>query len=99
MPPDTPGTNVPWVSPLLGHANPEITLRTDEPVVPDEPTDLALLDFGGTKRHPDGTTTKRAADDATRDPASDRKRKVYLERETGFEPATLSLGSRHRRKR
>jgi len=34
-----------------------------------------------------------------RDPASNQKRKVYLERETGFEPATLSLGSRNRRKK
>jgi len=93
------GTNVPWVSAQLGHANPEITLRTYAHVVPDEPTDLEFLDFGGTKRHPGGTKANRAADATTRDPASDRNREVYLERETGFEPATLSLGSRHRRKR
>ena len=87
------GTNIAWVSSQLGHANPEITLRFYAHVIPDEQTDLGFLDFGGTKRHPDGTGTTKAAQAEGDDRASHWKRKAFMERETGIEPATLSLGS------
>ncbi len=87
------GKSVRWVASQLGHANPELTLRVYAHALREEETDLSFLDFGGTKRHPRGTEPKRAV--ATKKPlrATPRKGSRMLERETGFEPATLSLGS------
>ena len=86
------GKSVRWVASQLGHANPELTLRVYAHALREEETDLSFLDFGGTKRHPRGTEPKRAV--ATEKPvrATPRKSSRMMERETGFEPATLSLG-------
>jgi hypothetical protein len=87
------GKSVRWVAAQLGHANPELTLRVYAHALPEEETDLSFLDFGGTKRHPRGTELRAAT--ATRKPPRTTARRGlrHLERETGFEPATLSLGS------
>ena len=87
------GKSLRWVATQLGHANPELTLRVYAHALRDEETDLSFLDFGGTKRHPRGT--KRIAASVTRKPLRATPRRGYrnLERETGLEPATLSLGS------
>ena len=87
------GKSVRWVASQLGHANPELTLRVYAHAMREEETDLSFLDFGGTKRHPRGTD--RVAIARSRKPlrATPRRGSGNLERETGFEPATLSLGS------
>jgi hypothetical protein len=86
------GKSVRWVAAQLGHANPELTLRVYAHALREEESDLSFLDFGGTKRHPRGT--KREATANTRKPrrATPRRGSRNLERETGIEPATLSLG-------
>jgi hypothetical protein len=86
------GKSVRWVASQLGHANPELTLRVYAHALREEETDLSFLDFGGTKRHPHGTEPKRDA--ATKKPlrGTPRRGLGFLERETGLEPATLSLG-------
>ncbi len=87
------GKSVRWVASQLGHANPELTLRVYAHALREEETDLSFLDFDGTKRHPRGTEQKRAV--ATKKPlrVTPRRGLDFLERETGLEPATLSLGS------
>ena len=42
----------------LGHASPEFTLRVYAHALREEEEDLSFLDFGGTKRHPRGTTSE-----------------------------------------
>jgi integrase len=86
------GKSVRWVASQLGHANPELTLRVYAHALREEESDLSFLDFGGTKRHSGGT--KRVAASATTKPprATPRRGLRNLERETGIEPATLSLG-------
>ena len=85
--------SVRWVASQLGHSNPELTLRVYAHAMREEETDLSFLDFGGTRRHPRGT--ERRAVRHTRKPlrVTPRRGSRILERETGLEPATLSLGS------
>ncbi len=76
-----------------GGANPELTLRVYPHAMREEETDLSFLDFGSTKRHPRGT--KRVATAGTKTPrhATPRRGLVFLEHETGFEPATPTLAT------
>ena len=87
------GKNVKWVADQLGHADPALTLRVYAHALREEETDLSFLDFGGTKRHPRGT--KLATTAGTTKPLHLTHRGGFgiMERETGIEPATLSLGS------
>ena len=86
----------------MGHSSPELTLRVYAHALPVEDGDLTFADFGvenGSERlYPapgsDGETTNDNASDA-----SSRGRSGILERETGLEPATLSLGKRTGRKK
>ena len=99
------GKSVRWVAEQLGHANPELTLRTYAHVLQHEETDLSFADFAqgdipsaresatrlnAPQAHPRpaGETTNENAPAATQ-----RGRIGFMERETGVEPATLSLGS------
>ena len=91
------GRSVRWVAEQLGHANPELTLRVYAHALPVAEDDLAFADFGTP-----ATVTKRryaSPDVGTETPyenapgTTDRGRYKILERETGIEPATLSLGS------
>jgi len=53
-----------------------------------------FLDFGGTKRHPRGTKARAVTQTKMPPRLSDRGHSQIMERETGIEPATLSLGNR-----
>ncbi|HXK24314.1 MAG TPA: site-specific integrase, partial [Myxococcota bacterium] len=90
------GKSVRWVADQLGHANPELTLRTYAHVLPDREEDLAFADFVSVSDAPGRPQTAPQSDAAPEDEsaldASARERSRNLERETGVEPATLSLG-------
>ena len=81
------GKSIRWVAEQLGHANPELTLRVYAHVLPSEGGDLTFKDFavGAT-----GTTPRGGRHNP---PLPSRAGGLSVERETGFEPATLSLGS------
>jgi len=87
------GKSVRWVASQLGHSNPELTLRVYAHALREEETDLSFLDFGGTKRHPRGTKQLAAAGTKTPRHTTPRRGKVFLEHETGFEPATPTLAT------
>jgi len=85
------------VADQLGHGSPAFTLETYAHMLPVEAGEMDFADFGAgsgvPKRHypspDDGTAiTTDSSDDAT-----NWIERGKLERETGFEPATLSLGS------
>jgi len=90
------GRSIRWVSEQLGHANPELTLRVYAHAMPVEEHDLAFADFGSDGNSPGRPyTAPRSNAPTTNDNApgaTHRGRTGTLERETGFEPATLSLG-------
>ena len=77
------GRSIRFVAEQPGHANPELTLRVYAHALPVEGGDMGFADFS------------RTADVAERLYPSPgiRVGRVSVERETGFEPATLSLGS------
>ena len=90
------GRSIRWVAEQLGHSNPELTLRVYAHAMPVDEIDLAFADFGGAdsgakRLYPapgsEGNATNNCAPGI-----SHRGRTGLLERETGFEPATLSLG-------
>ena len=85
------GKSVRWVASQLGHANPELTLRVYAHALREEEADVGFLDFGGTKRHPRGTTPKTPATTTETPRVSPRSASVSMEHETGFGPATLTL--------
>jgi len=91
------GRSIRWVAEQLGHANPELTLRVYAHALPVTEQDLAFADFGapegGAKRLYPAPTSEATAEDEDAPGASGRGRYRILERETGLEPATLSLGS------
>jgi len=91
------GKSVRWVAEQLGHANPELTLRTYAHVLPDREEDLSFADFVGVSGAPGRPQTAPQSDAAPESESahgtSARGRSRNLERETGVEPATLSLGS------
>ena len=93
------GRSIRWVAEQLGHSNPELTLRVYAHAMPVGDEDLAFADF---RRDDPGRpytapASKARPEDESAPGASHRERFENLERETGFEPATLSLGSRRRR--
>ena len=77
------GRSIRFVAEQLGHANPELTLRVYAHALPVEGGDMGFADFS------------RTADVAERLYPSPgiRVDRASVERETGLEPATLSLGS------
>jgi integrase len=87
------GKSVRWVASQLDHSNPELPLRVYAHALREEESDLSFLDFGGTRRHPRGTSARLANGTKTPRRAGPRRGRRSLERETGLEPATLSLGS------
>ena len=87
------GKSILWVARQLGHSNPEHTLRRYTHLMPNLEEDLSFAEVG-VPRRPD--TARDQADRPEKENAggvSHRRRLEILERETGFEPATLSLGS------
>jgi len=88
------GKSVRWVAGQLGHADPQLTLRTYAHAMREEEADLSFADFaaGGTKRHPRGTKPEspREARRASVARARVRSRKVVTR--ARFERATPSFG-------
>ena len=87
------GRSVHWVASQLGHANPAVTLRAYAHAMPLEGGDLSFADFRGPRRP---ETARGDFEPASNDNApgrGGRGRFVFLERETGFEPATLTLAT------
>ena len=82
------GRSIRFVAEQLGHANPELTLRVYAHALPAEPGDLGFADFDGPGRPYTAPALSDAQEHERPDGALDS-----LERETGLEPATLSLGS------
>jgi hypothetical protein len=87
------GRSIRFVAEQLGHANPELTLRVYAHALPAEPGDMGFADFAGPGRPytaplGDGAPERERPGGITPGRAS-----RILERETGLEPATLSLGS------
>jgi len=92
------GKSVRWGADQLGHGNPEITLRTYTHALPTQEQDLSFADFGELGRPPRGTPARDQAEstgesDGARARKATSQQTILLERETGLEPATLSLGS------
>jgi len=92
------GKSVRWVADQLGHGNPEITLRTYTHALPTQEQDLSFADFGELGRPPRGTAARDQAHSALQSEGAQARKAaegqgISLERETGLEPATLSLGS------
>ena len=85
------GKSVRWVASRLGHTNRELTLRVYAHALREEETDLSFLDFGDTKRHPDGTKRRVVATNRKPLRVTPRRGSRMLEHETGFEPATPTL--------
>ena len=95
------GRSIRWVAEQLGHSNPELTLRVYAHAMPVEEHDLAFADFAPSGQADSQNTPKRPytapalPDDDANKNAPDRSGRGHwenLERETGIEPATLSLG-------
>ena len=91
------GRSIRFVAEQLGHANPEMTLRQYAHALPLESGDLNFADFDtektGSKRLYPAPTSDAVPETKNAPGTSGRERYENLERETGFEPATLSLGS------
>ena len=81
------GRSVKWLADALGHADPGVALRTYAHAMPTTDEDLDFLsDLGRTQTHAAETVESALSFKIS-------EVKVKMERETGFEPATLSLGS------
>jgi len=87
------GRSLRWVADQLGHANPELTLRAYAHALPAEAGDLSFADFEGTGRPYTAPAPSVANGNENAPGVTGRGRFGFMERETGFEPATLSLGS------
>jgi integrase len=103
------GRSIRFVAEQLGHSNPELTLRVYAHALPVEEHDLGFADFasGFDFRRPDDGSKRLypapgidvgSIDDKAPRP-SNREAYENLERETGLEPATLSLGTGNRAKK
>ncbi len=88
------GRSIRWVAEQLGHSNPELTLRVYAHALPVEEQDLAFADFGAPRRPYTAPGSKENLPNESAAELSTRGRYKNLERETGVEPATLSLGRR-----
>ena len=81
------------VADQLGHANPELTLRVYAYALPSESGDLDFANFGSPGRPYTAPVFDAAPEEENAPDLSDRRRSDFLERETGFEPATLTLAT------
>ncbi len=91
------GRSIRWVAEQPGHSNPKLTLRVYAHALPVEEKDLAFADFGsppsGSERLYPAPGRGVESSNGNAPAGTGRGRYEILERETGFEPATLSLGS------
>ena len=88
------GKSLRWVADQLGHQNPEFTLRTYAHLMPQEETDLSFDDFGGPKRPYTAPTQQSVAANENAPATSGRGHSLFMEHETRFELATLTLARR-----
>ena len=88
----SPATRCPATG-AVGPANPELTLRTYAHVMPEEESDVSFANFGGSKRLYPAPSNLGTTPNTNAPGLNDRGHWEKMERETGFEPATLSLGS------
>ena len=87
------GKSLRWVSDQLGHADPAFTLRVYAHAMRDEESDLSFAEFDGSKRLYPAPGDGRPTQNKNALGLTSRGRYQNVERETGLEPATLSLGS------
>ncbi len=91
------GRSIRFVADQLGHSSPAFTLATYAHMLPVEGGDMDFADFGRpssvTKRHYASPDTSDTRATESPEPLNTWAATGKLERETGFEPATLSLGS------
>jgi len=87
------GKNIRWVADQLGHADASTTLNHYAHAMREDDEDLAFLDLGVAKRRyaSPSSNVERSSDEPEH--TTNQNHWGKLERETGFEPATLSLGS------
>ena len=82
-----------WTADQLGHASPMLTLKTYAHAMKEEEADLSSAEFGSPGRPYKAPVFDVAPEDENALDPSDRGRSDFLERETGFEPATLTLAT------
>ena len=87
------GKSICWIADQLGHASPMLTLRTYAHAMKEEEADLSLSNFGSRGRPYTAPVFDAAPEHENAPGPSDRGRCEFLERETGFEPATLTLAT------
>ncbi len=90
------GKSVRWVADQLGHSSPMLTLKTYAHSMREEEADLSFADFTNSSSPRRPYTAPDSSADAVNEIAPDptgRGRSVFLEHETGFEPATLTLAT------
>ncbi len=83
------GKSEKWVAQVLGHADATITLQVYAHAMPEDDMDLSFTEFDGDRRRYTATDDFGAVQESP-------NYAELMERETGFEPATLSLGNRKR---
>ena len=89
--------SVGWVADQPGHADAALTLRLYARAMREEKHDLSFADFGdrdGSERLNPAPAEEPTTEDKDARDATSGERYGNLERETGFEPATLSLRRR-----
>jgi hypothetical protein len=90
------GKSVRWVADQLGHASPMLTLKTYAHSIREEEVDLGFAEFHTVEGPGRPYTAPAPDDDPTNENAPDlnsRRRSVFLEHETGLEPATPTLAT------
>jgi len=102
------------VAEQLGHSNPALTLRVYAHAVPVEGGDLSFVDFGSppdraggpcegaagvSRRLYPSPASEGTPEDKSAPELTTRRRYEFLEHETGFEPATLTLARARKSKK
>jgi hypothetical protein len=88
------GKSVRWVADQLGHSSPMLTLKTYAHAIREEEADLSFADFASVDGSERLYTSPAADSDTPNENAPDltgRRHSVFLEHETGLEPATPTL--------
>ncbi len=87
------GKSVRWTANQLGNTSPILTLKTYAHAMPEEEADLSFAEFGSPGRPDTAPVFDAPPEDENGPELNPRSRSGILERETGFEPATLTLAT------
>src|SRR5262249_2785663 len=87
------GKSVRWTAEQLGHSSPMLTLKTYAHAMKSEEADLSFADFGAPGRPLAAPQSPEQDQDERPGLATERRAFGFLEHETGFEPATLTLAT------